>query len=65
MNLIWDKLSLQDDQSIQETKWEPGEIGRLKNGTCGYVEKITAGEGMVKDMIGETDDYKEEGRSGL
>lgn len=65
MNLIWDKLSLQDDQSIQETKWEPGEVGRLKNGTCGYVEKSTAGEGMVKDMIGETDDYKEEGRSGL
>ena len=65
MNLIWDKLSLQDDQSIQETKWEPGEVGRLKDGTCGYVEESTAGEGIVEDMIGETDDYKEEGRSGL
>lgn len=65
MNLIWDKLSLRDDQSIQETKWEPGEVRRLKDGTCGYVEESFAGEGMVEDMIGETDDYKEEGRSGL
>lgn len=65
MNLIQDKLSLRDDQSIQETKWEPGEAGRLKDGAFGYVEESTTGEGMVEDMIGETDGYKEEGGSGL
>lgn len=65
VNLIQDKLSLRDDQSIQETKWEPGEVGSLKDGTCGYVEESTTGEGMVEDMVGETDDYKEEGGSGL
>lgn len=48
VNLTWDKLSLRDDQSIQETKWEPGEVGRLKDGTCGYVEESTAGEGMIE-----------------
>ena len=53
VNLIWDKLSLRDDQSIQETKWEFGEVGSLKDGTCGYVEESTAGGGIVEDMIGE------------
>lgn len=56
---------MRDDQSIQETKREPGEVGRLKDGTCGYVEESTTGEGMVEDMVGETHDYKEEGGSGL
>lgn len=40
-------------------------MGRLRDGACGCVEESTTGEGMVDDKIGETDDYKKEGGSGL